>query len=1273
MEYARNPPTRTAVTLTRLGDAWRREGEDGARFVRALRTFLTKLAPETLRSYSFAILEFYDWYDERRGALPTPDKIDRATAADYVLYLRTRKIGILETRLRKDATRKLDFAIYEYVRRHPGANIDDIAADLARQPDFLADVTQTRDDGSQYVERVLEVELRPGGLDRHLACLVEAHVLTRKPTVEEYRRANPHIWYTQLNQRVPAGIFRYKITELSTRGVDRAGTVRARIAALSAFWQHCITHSGENTGEDNLLTHNVWLEHFKAVSATASDRAAISRREKTPREETFVKLLATTFGKDGVPSMHLEDVRDRALLLLMYHLALRASEVSNLRRADMSRGEPRMLTIVGKRNRVRTLPVPPEVVAALKELDAKIDQLALAAEAAQRSAAPRMSRLSSQDDSLPLIPAVSRWGCASYSDRAQNESGITRQAISMMLRRRAIAAGIEPSDAEFRTVHPHGIRHLSASTSALQGTPPNIIQAVLGHTSLATTGRYLEAIQPESLMLHPTAAPVTPAAQAFVPPVQQATVEPVSVAASVLSGAAVRAQAIAAEKAAAAAQARAEAKAAAAAAAASEAAAAAAAEAVAEARAEAEVSPVFELPEAPESERIVAVGELILPRTPLPSQVEIARAEGVVVPASVATRQPPKPARKRITQEQLNEAYTSPWGEGKEGARQKMHKSTAGRTDDLLPQVLVGVRTRLPWFVGESNNLKPEMPVYNMAQLCQPGSKLAADLNDLWASWMVNPEVSEFGKRGPSAARALVEWLKYGLLISRQVDADLNATNGQWFPFEGEPTGANDLREHRIDMIVRWFQVRAWEFRVSTVRESRVATVIDKDNVPEWYADADPLASLSPEDREDLFDWIDVLSDRVPGGTTLRFRRPGTPSDSPMTLTRADFWAFLRDLWAFDAQKDELDDEVQMGLTVTVAKREALKAVDAAAQKTLAKLLSAATPLSTSPKSGVQLRRYREQNDVPKIAIARALGASDAAAYDAIEAQGAFGPSMQKLVDAFFAARKMERARVGVVETWIDADAGSIPTPSSIRKERSELRREAQQSPEGASQTTLQRAEAYSKLLEQMFGKDVANDPILKLFRPTRQRDTSLAYTNDSFGKFFNFDRKLGTIVHDPEYRTEFARKTGTHSECVARRVARHLWDVRAKRQYYESHAKELTDKIDGWAYFRVPCSVDQESELLQRLGNKASFAEEHRKMCERAGITTRSVWEDEFGEFFRSEYEESMLLSSATPVRGSESFTPNATIVEYVRNAATMIPSPVHLVLWTHLAATAW
>lgn len=51
-------------------------------------------------------------------------------------------------------------------------------------------------------------------------------------------------------------------------------------------------------------------------------------------------------------------------------------------------------------------------------------------------------------------------------------------------------------------VSPHWFRHSHASHSLDRGVPIHLVQATLGHASVATTGRYLHARPQDSSALH---------------------------------------------------------------------------------------------------------------------------------------------------------------------------------------------------------------------------------------------------------------------------------------------------------------------------------------------------------------------------------------------------------------------------------------------------------------------------------------------------------------------------------------------------------------------------------------------------------------------------------------------------------------------------------------------------------------------------------------------------------------------------------------------------
>jgi site-specific recombinase XerD len=67
--------------------------------------------------------------------------------------------------------------------------------------------------------------------------------------------------------------------------------------------------------------------------------------------------------------------------------------------------------------------------------------------------------------------------------------------VRTALHRLGEKAGVE------KRVHPHGLRHTLAFELMWEGVPAPVIQRQLGHTSLATTQRYLDHLAPKDLVV----------------------------------------------------------------------------------------------------------------------------------------------------------------------------------------------------------------------------------------------------------------------------------------------------------------------------------------------------------------------------------------------------------------------------------------------------------------------------------------------------------------------------------------------------------------------------------------------------------------------------------------------------------------------------------------------------------------------------------------------------------------------------------------------------
>jgi integrase/recombinase XerD len=143
-------------------------------------------------------------------------------------------------------------------------------------------------------------------------------------------------------------------------------------------------------------------------------------------------------------------IRNRAMLTLLYRSGLRVSEVLALRPADVNLDAHTVRVLHGKGNKATTRGFHPTATDALARwMDTR----------------KGMGR-------GPLF-------CTLAGDPLQ------AQYVRLMLHRLAAAAGVE------KRVHPHGLRHTFAWELEQAGVPVSVISALLGHSSIAVTARYL--------------------------------------------------------------------------------------------------------------------------------------------------------------------------------------------------------------------------------------------------------------------------------------------------------------------------------------------------------------------------------------------------------------------------------------------------------------------------------------------------------------------------------------------------------------------------------------------------------------------------------------------------------------------------------------------------------------------------------------------------------------------------------------------------------------
>jgi integrase/recombinase XerD len=224
---------------------------------------------------------------------------------------------------------------------------------------------------------------------------------------------------------------------LSAAGLS-ARTAARRLSALRQFFRF-LAREGVRTDDPTELTESPRLP------------ASLPKALAEPEVEALIAGAATLGGRRGALAV--------ALVELLYVSGLRVSELVALQ-AGALRADAPLVAVLGKGNKERLVPVS-----------------ARAREAALAARGPAAARGKG---------GPSRW---LFPSRAAG-GHITRQAVGMVLKDAAIAAGIDPE-----RVSPHVLRHSFATHLLGRGADLRSLQMLLGHADIATTQIYTKVLE----------------------------------------------------------------------------------------------------------------------------------------------------------------------------------------------------------------------------------------------------------------------------------------------------------------------------------------------------------------------------------------------------------------------------------------------------------------------------------------------------------------------------------------------------------------------------------------------------------------------------------------------------------------------------------------------------------------------------------------------------------------------------------------------------------
>ena len=200
----------------------------------------------------------------------------------------------------------------------------------------------------------------------------------------------------------------------------------------------------------------MWMKFLKERRYIRSNPAELLETPKKAtalpkilsEEETF-KMLDSVSGKEP------RELRDRAMLEVMYGCGLRVSELCALSTDDII-ADGELLRILGKGSKERVVPIGKAAGRALTDYFA-----------------------SARDVFTKGDPSVT------HVFVTRLKKPFTRQAVFKMIRERAMAVGIPPE-----RISPHVLRHCFASHMLQHGADIRAIQELLGHADIGTTQVY---------------------------------------------------------------------------------------------------------------------------------------------------------------------------------------------------------------------------------------------------------------------------------------------------------------------------------------------------------------------------------------------------------------------------------------------------------------------------------------------------------------------------------------------------------------------------------------------------------------------------------------------------------------------------------------------------------------------------------------------------------------------------------------------------------------
>ncbi len=264
-----------------------------------------------------------------------------------------------------------------------------------------------------------------------------------------------------------------------TRVIDYGGDIL--VADITADfvrkWRLWLARLGTNTSDElekstqnyHLIALRNFLKfcHKRDIPALATDKIELARTKR--KQVTFLNEdeLSRIFSQPDIKTP--AGLRDRAILELLFSSGLRVSELVGLDK-DHINLKRREFMVRGKGQKDRPIFI-------------------------SKAAAEWVNHyLSERDDNT--TPLFIRYSGRKALDNSGNFHRLTARSVQRLVSRYALLAGVT------KHVSPHTLRHSFATDLVMNGADLRSVQAMLGHSNIATTQIYTHMTDPHLKDIH---------------------------------------------------------------------------------------------------------------------------------------------------------------------------------------------------------------------------------------------------------------------------------------------------------------------------------------------------------------------------------------------------------------------------------------------------------------------------------------------------------------------------------------------------------------------------------------------------------------------------------------------------------------------------------------------------------------------------------------------------------------------------------------------------